>query len=147
VPEAIAMAEAERGDRPGLAYRVADAAHLDEDGGHDVVLAVDVVHDLARPAEALAGMHRALAPGGVLVMVDSAFSGRLAELAGDPLAATAFGISVLHCLPISLHDGGAGLGAVWGRERAVRMLRAAGFADVRVLPGPRPQNAVFVGHR
>jgi SAM-dependent methyltransferase len=151
VPEAIALARAEQGDRPNLDFRVGDAALLDEDGEFDsrfdVVLAVDVVHDLARPRDALRGMRRALAPGGVLVMVDIAFSADLDAVAGHPGAAQAFGVSVLHCLPISLHDGGAGLGAMWGREAAERMLAEVGFTDVSVHPSPRPQNAVYVAVR
>jgi 2-polyprenyl-3-methyl-5-hydroxy-6-metoxy-1,4-benzoquinol methylase len=147
VPEAIELAMAERGDRPNLDFRVGDAALLDDDGAFDVVLAVDVVHDLARPHEALRGMRRALAPGGVLVMVDTAFSADLDAVAGHPGAAQAFSVSVLHCLPISLHDGGAGLGAMWGREAAERMLVEVGFTDVRVHPSPRPQNAVYVATR
>jgi 2-polyprenyl-3-methyl-5-hydroxy-6-metoxy-1,4-benzoquinol methylase len=144
VPEAIELAGAAAGERPNLDYRVGDAAELADDGRFDVILAVDVIHDLARPAEALRSIRRALAPGGVFVMIDISFSTDLAELAGDAGAATAFGVSVLHCLPISLHDGGAGLGAMWGRERAVEMLRAAGFGPVEVFASPRPQNAIYL---
>jgi SAM-dependent methyltransferase len=144
VPEAIAQAEAAAGGRPNLGYRTGDAARLVDDQLYDVVFAVDVIHDLARPAEALRGIRRALAPGGVFVMIDISFSADLAEIAGDPGAATAFGVSVLHCLPISLHDGGAGLGAMWGRQRAVEMLREAGFGPVEVFPSPRPQNAIYL---
>lgn len=147
VPAAIERARADAGGtRPNLDFRVGDAAQLAEDGEYDVVTAVDVVHDLARPAEALAGIRRALAPGGVFVMIDISFSADLAVLAGDAGAATAFAVSVLHCLPISLHDGGAGLGAMWGRERAVEMLAAAGFGPVEVFPSPRRQNAIYLAH-
>ena len=38
----------------------------------------------------------------------------------------------VHCLSVSLACGGAGLGAAWGRELALKMLGEAGFADVRV---------------
>jgi SAM-dependent methyltransferase len=148
VPEAIAQAEAAADGRANLGFRVGDAAHLAEDAAYDsaydVVFAVDVIHDLARPAEALRGIRRALAPGGVFVMVDIGYTGDLAQLAGHAGAAAAFGVSVLHCLPISLHEGGAGLGAMWGRERAVEMLRGAGFGPVEVFPSPRPQNAIYL---
>jgi SAM-dependent methyltransferase len=145
VPEAVERARADAGDRPNLDFRVGDAAQLADAGAFDVVLAVDVVHDLGRPREALAGMRRALVPGGVFVMVDIGFSADLAEVAGDAGAAQAFGVSVLHCLPISLHDGGVGLGAMWGREAALEMLASVGFSEVRVYASPRPQNAVYVG--
>jgi len=38
----------------------------------------------------------------------------------------------MHCLTVSLAQGGAGLGAAWGEELAVQMLRDAGFEDVTV---------------
>ncbi|GAA1878990.1 methyltransferase domain-containing protein [Pseudonocardia ailaonensis] len=141
VPEAIALAAA-GAPLPNLTYEVGDAVALS--GEYDVVLAVDVVHDLPRPVEALAAVRRVLVRGGVLVMVDAGFPGDLDALAGDPVAAAAYGVSLLHCLPISLDGRGAGLGAMWGRERAVATLREAGFAQVDVLPAPRPQNAVYV---
>jgi hypothetical protein len=41
-------------------------------------------------------------------------------------------ISCMHCMTVSLSDDGAGLGAMWGREVACRMLAEAGFGDVSV---------------
>ena len=41
-------------------------------------------------------------------------------------------ISTMHCMTVSLAQGGEGLGTVWGEELAVTMLKDAGFADVRV---------------
>jgi hypothetical protein len=40
---------------------------------------------------------------------------------------------------VSLADGGAGLGALWGAEAALRMLDAAGFVkvEVKILPHDR----------
>jgi hypothetical protein len=41
-------------------------------------------------------------------------------------------ISTMHCMTVSLAQGGAGLGAMWGEEKATEMLREAGFANVEV---------------
>lgn len=38
----------------------------------------------------------------------------------------------MHCMTVSLAQGGMGLGAAWGREMAQEMLREAGFASVSV---------------
>jgi Zn-dependent membrane protease YugP len=35
-------------------------------------------------------------------------------------------------MTVSLGEGGAGLGAVWGRQRALQMLADAGFGDIDV---------------
>jgi hypothetical protein len=42
----------------------------------------------------------------------------------------------MHCVSVSLAQNGAGLGAMWGKEKAVEMLRDAGFTyvEVRTLP-------------
>jgi hypothetical protein len=38
----------------------------------------------------------------------------------------------MHCMSVSLASGGPGLGAMWGKEKALEMLRDAGFGQVRV---------------
>jgi hypothetical protein len=38
----------------------------------------------------------------------------------------------MHCMTVSLAQGGAGLGTCWGRELAEKMLHEAGFGNVRV---------------
>ncbi len=40
--------------------------------------------------------------------------------------------STMHCMTVSLAQGGAGLGSMWGEQLAWRMLAAAGFTDVTV---------------
>ena len=36
----------------------------------------------------------------------------------------------MHCMTVSLADGGMGLGAMWGEQTARRMLAEAGFTSV-----------------
>ena len=43
-----------------------------------------------------------------------------------------YGFSLLHCMTVSLAQDGAGLGAAWGEQTAVRMLHEAGFRRVDV---------------
>ena len=38
----------------------------------------------------------------------------------------------MHCMTVSLAYGGAGLGTVWGEQKALETMRAAGFADTKV---------------
>ena len=38
----------------------------------------------------------------------------------------------MHCMTVSLAQGGAGLGTMWGEELALQMLRAAGFDRIAV---------------
>jgi len=61
------------------------------------------------------------------------------------VASLLYAVSCMHCTPVSLGQGGAGLGTMWGWETAQAMLNAAGFEDVRrhVLPHD-PMNVWFV---
>jgi SAM-dependent methyltransferase len=111
---------------------VRDAARLEAGRTFDLVTAFDAIHDQARPAEVLAGVRRALRPGGVFLMQDIAAATELSGNRSHPLGPFLYAISCMHCMSVSLCNGGPGLGAVWGREKALEMLSAAGFASVRV---------------
>ena len=78
-------------------------------------------------------------------MVDIKASSHLENNLGLPWAGFLYAISTLHCMSVSLGQGGEGLGTVWGTELATRMLREAGFAsvDIRDLEED-PFNAYFV---
>ena len=144
--QVVASAEARRA-RLGLgnaAFVIGDAAALPARPRFDVITAFDAVHDQRAPQEVLHRVRAALAPGGVFVMVDAKFSSDLAGNVGHPLAALCYAISLLYCTPVGLDGGGAGLGAMWGTERARQMLATAGFGHVAMLDSPRPQNCIFV---
>lgn len=136
--EAIASARAEAAGL-GLAnarFETRDVAFLDERDAFDLVTAFDAIHDQARPAEVLACVARALRPDGVFLMVDIRASSDLAENMDHPFAPFLYTASTMHCMTVSLDEGGMGLGTMWGRQTATRMLNEAGFADVRIVDAP-----------
>jgi hypothetical protein len=54
-------------------------------------------------------------------------------------------ISGMHCMTVSLAQGGDGLGAMWGEQKARELLTEAGFTSVDVhLLEHDPFNAYFV---
>jgi ubiquinone/menaquinone biosynthesis C-methylase UbiE len=125
-----------------------DAAGLAADGVFDLITAFDAIHDQAQPARVLARIFAALRPGGVFLMQDIRGHSALADNMSNPLAPFLYTISCLHCMSVSLAAGGPGLGAMWGRELAERMLRDAGFRDVRVETLPHdPINYYYVAAR
>ncbi|MBQ1099590.1 methyltransferase domain-containing protein [Streptomyces sp. b94] len=125
-----ARAEAARAGIGNVRYRVADSTQIS--GEFDLITAFDVIHDLARPAETLRATERALRHKGMFLMGDIAASSRLEANIGHPFGPALYGFSVFYCMTTSLSTGGAGLGTVWGRETAVRMLNDAGFQDIDV---------------
>jgi 2-polyprenyl-3-methyl-5-hydroxy-6-metoxy-1,4-benzoquinol methylase len=125
-----------------------DVADLAERESYDVVLALDVVHDLARPYEALRAFREALRPGGVLLVSEHAVSSRPEENVGHPFMPALYVVSLFHCLAGSLSEGGAGLGLAWGDEAIRAALADAGFVDVELSPiEDDPFNAHYVARR
>jgi SAM-dependent methyltransferase len=145
--EAIATAEAE-GGRAGLSnarFLAQDAASFAAPSSFDFITAFDAIHDQAAPRRVLRGIHAALRPGGVFLMVDIAASTHLERNLGNPFAPLLFTVSTMHCTTVSLAQGGEGLGACWGEEKARELLTEAGFASVEVsqVEGD-PLNACYV---
>jgi 2-polyprenyl-3-methyl-5-hydroxy-6-metoxy-1,4-benzoquinol methylase len=132
--EAVALARAEAAEL-GLSnarFEAKDVNHLDEPEAADLVTAFDVIHDLPHPGAALAAIARALRPGGTFLMVDIAASSHLHENLHHPFGPIVYGSSVMHCVPVSLGQGGEGLGTAWGEQRARELLEQAGFTHVEV---------------
>jgi SAM-dependent methyltransferase len=146
--EAIERARAEaRGI--GLAnarFEVADVARL-PDGQFDLITSFDSIHDQRDPAAVLRSAAASLAPGGVYLAIEPRASSKLEENVQNPFAPWMYGVSVLHCMTVSLAVGGVGLGTVWGEQTARRMLDEAGFRSVEAVPAPGPQNTIFICRR
>lgn len=137
-PEAIRVAreEAARQGLRNVRFEDRDLTNLNEIDAYDLVTAFDAIHDQARPDDVLANVRAALRRTGVFLMQDIAGSSHLAGDMKHPLGPFLYGISCMHCMSVSLAYGGAGLGAMWGKERAQAMLRAAGFGKVTLKELP-----------
>ncbi|MGE5795988.1 MAG: transcriptional regulator, partial [Ignavibacteria bacterium] len=62
-----------------------------------------------------------------------------------PMGAFLYSISTMHCMTVSLAQGGIGLGAMWGRETALKMLNDAGFRNIEIKNLPHDiQNDYYI---
>jgi 2-polyprenyl-3-methyl-5-hydroxy-6-metoxy-1,4-benzoquinol methylase len=132
--EGIAAARAEssaRGIR-NAGFQVMDVAELGGPARFDFITTLDSIHDQAHPDRVLEGIGAMLRPGGTYLCVDIAASSRLEENMAHPLGPLLYTVSCMHCMTVSLAYDGAGLGAVWGEQKALEMMRAAGFIDTKV---------------
>lgn len=127
-----ARAEANRHGARNVRFEVRDCAGIPDREAFDLVTAFDAIHDQSRPDALLAGARRALRRDGTFLMQDIRCSSHLHNNLEHPFAPLIYTISCMHCMSVSLAAGGEGLGAAWGEERALEMLRTAGFEVLAV---------------
>ena len=145
--EGIAAARAEARDLglENVRFEVKDVTELDVPASYDLVTAFDAIHDQIRPRQVLRNIARALRPGGLFLMADIAAETALEQNLDHPFGPALFTISCMHCMTVSLAHGGEGLGAMWGREKALELLGEAGFTGVEVRQAEGdPLNNYFV---
>jgi 2-polyprenyl-3-methyl-5-hydroxy-6-metoxy-1,4-benzoquinol methylase len=129
---AAANTEARAIGNTNVRFATRDVASLNEPGRYDLITAFDVIHDQAKPHDVLQEVARALTPNGTFLMVDIRASSDLQDNIGHPFAPFLYGVSTMHCMTVSLALNGAGLGTVWGEQKALAMLREAGLTRVDV---------------
>ncbi len=145
--EAVARgrSESEENGTTNVRFEAKDVSTMDEEGRYDLITTFDAVHDQAKPAEVLAGIARALKDEGVYLMQDIAGSSHHHNNLDHPIGPFLYTISTMHCMTVSLAQDGAGLGAMWGEEKAHDMLQEAGFTKVKVEQLPHDfQNSYYI---
>ncbi|ABD56628.1 class I SAM-dependent methyltransferase [Jannaschia sp. CCS1] len=139
------VAEAQFEGLSNLSYEARDLSSAHSVGTFDLVTAFDAVHDQGDPKGFLRLIRRSLRPDGVFLMQDIGGSRDLEKNIGNPFGPLLYTISSMHCMPVSLGQGGPGLGAMWGVETAEEYLAETGFASVETHRLPHdPMNAYFI---
>jgi SAM-dependent methyltransferase len=120
-PDMVDVADANRAAAGplDLSFVVSDYENLAFRDEFDGALFYDALHHAEDPAAALAAVHRALKPGGVLVTVEPGRGHAEAELSRR--AVESFGVTERDMPP----------------REIVRLARAAGFRGARVYPTPK----------
>lgn len=136
-PEAIAYARSEAAEQgnTNAQFEQRDLTGFDgeaEPGVFDLVTTFDAVHDQVDPLAVVRGIRRSLAPDGVYLAQDIKGSSHVHLDVDHPIGPTLYTVSCMHCMTVSLSQGGAGLGAMWGRERALALFEEAGFSQIEV---------------
>jgi 2-polyprenyl-3-methyl-5-hydroxy-6-metoxy-1,4-benzoquinol methylase len=132
--EAVAHANADAQLRKlgNIEFQVKDAAMIEERDRYDLITTFDAVHDQAKPDVVLRNIHNALRSDGVYLMQDIHAATDVGGNLDHPIAPLLYTVSCMHCMSVSLAYGGMGLGAMWGKEKALELLANAGFKQVEI---------------
>jgi ubiquinone/menaquinone biosynthesis C-methylase UbiE len=133
--EATAAGRAEAATKrlENIEFIAADLSDFDKTAdpeAFDFITTFDAIHDQAKPLNVLRGIHRALKPDGIYLMQDIKGSSFVHKNLDHPIGTFLYTISCMHCMTVSLAQGGEGLGAMWGAEKTREYLQRAGFQSV-----------------
>lgn len=119
----------------------ADAAPVT--GGADLVMAIEMLHDVPDPVGILSTMAGLRGEGGSVLVVDERVADTFTA-PGDEMERFMYIASVLHCLPVGMVDeGSAATGTVIRSSTVVDYATRAGFGSVDVLPVDHPQFRLY----
>lgn len=107
-----------------------------EPGRFDFITSFDAIHDQKDPEGLVRGLKASLKPGGVSLMQDIGGSAKRENNADFPMAALLYAISCAHCTPVSIGQGGAGRGTMWGWETGLACWRARASTRSRSMSCP-----------
>lgn len=119
-------------DRVTIAVR--DGADHALDGQYDLVTAFECIHDMSDPVSVLATMRRLAGDRGTVLIMDERV-GETFTPRGNDVEQLMYGFSIFHCLPVGMADNpSVGTGTVMRPDTLRGYARAAGFADIEILP-------------
>ena len=133
--DAITYARTQAVGLNNIEYFTRDLSEYDrtaEPGAFDLVTTFDAIHDQAKPMNVLKGIRRTLRGDGVYLMQDISGTSHVHKDIDHPLGTFLYTVSCMHCMTVSLAQGGEGLGAMWGEEKTQEYLQRAGFRSVTV---------------
>jgi 2-polyprenyl-3-methyl-5-hydroxy-6-metoxy-1,4-benzoquinol methylase len=128
-----ALNEASARGLNNIEFHVTDASDFDQAArpeSFDLITTFDAIHDQAKPLSVLKGIHRALKSDGVYLMQDISGTSHMHMDIEHPIGTLLYTVSCMHCMTVSLAQGGEGLGAMWGEEKTREYLQRAGFRSI-----------------
>ncbi|HSK05867.1 MAG TPA: class I SAM-dependent methyltransferase [Acidimicrobiia bacterium] len=110
-----------------VTFSSADIAEPPREGGYDVVVAFETIHDMAQPVQVLSSVRKMISDDGLVVIMDEAVADTFTG-GGDEIEKLMYGFSILICLPDGLSSKpSAGTGTVMRPSTLRRYAEEAGF--------------------
>jgi 2-polyprenyl-3-methyl-5-hydroxy-6-metoxy-1,4-benzoquinol methylase len=123
-------------------FEANDAAASDVTGEYDLVMAIEMLHDVPDPVGVLRTMKKLAGNQGAVLVVDE----RTEDVFAVPtteMERLFYAFSTLHCLAVSMQDSGAGTGTVFRTDTLQRYATEAGFSTVHTLDVYHPQFRLY----
>jgi 2-polyprenyl-3-methyl-5-hydroxy-6-metoxy-1,4-benzoquinol methylase len=133
-------ADAGVGER--VRFHLKDAAAPDIVGDYDLVMAIEMVHDVPDPVGILRTMKKLAGARGAVLVADERTEDSF-TVPTNEMERLFYGFSTLHCLSVSLQGGGAGTGTVIRPGVLEQYAADAGFNRVEVLDVEHPQFRLY----
>lgn len=123
-------------------FQARDAADPAIGGDYDLVLAIEMLHDVPDPVGILRTMRKLAGSRGTVIVADERTADRFTVPATE-MERFFYTFSTLHCLAVSMQGGGAGTGTVIRADTVRQYARDAGFTTVEVLDVEHPQFRLY----
>ena len=123
-------------------FEVRDAADRAIVGDYDLVMAIEMIHDVPDPVGVLRTMKRLAGEHGTVLVVDERAEETFTVPASE-MERFFYTFSTLHCLAVSMQDGGVGTGTVIRPDTLRSYAVDAGFTAVDVLDVEHPQFRLY----
>lgn len=135
-------AAADAGVADRVRFVVHDAADAAVSGDYDLVLAIEMLHDVPDPVGVLRTVKRLAGDRGAVLVADERTEDRF-TVPTNEMERLFYAFSTLHCLAVSMQDGGAGTGTVMRADTVRSYATEAGFSHVEVLDVDHPQFRLY----
>jgi len=139
---AARKAAADAGVADRVTFHQVGGEGLETSTSYDLVLLIEMLHDVPDPVGVLEGCRRLAGDSGAVLVADERTDDAFSPDA-DEMQRFFYGFSVLHCLAVSMQGGGAGTGTVIRADTVREYALRAGFADVQVLDVEHPQFRLY----
>jgi SAM-dependent methyltransferase len=139
----IAQAAAEhQGIADRVHFQVRDAGDPTIPGGYDLVMAIEMIHDVPDPVAVLSTMRTLAGTDGTVLVADERTED-VFTVPGSEMERFFYSFSPLHCLAVSMQANGAGTGTVLRANTLRDYATRAGFSTVDILDVDHPQFRLY----
>ncbi|MCW2572040.1 MAG: methyltransferase protein [Frankiales bacterium] len=135
-----AAADAGVGERARFELR--DAADPAITGDYDLVMAIEMLHDVPDPVGILRTMKKLAGADGAILVADERTEDSF-TVPTNEMERFFYAFSTLHCLAVSMQNGGVGTGTVMRADTLRSYAAEAGFSTVDVLDVEHPQFVLY----